>query len=388
MTTPSGHSPLGASGASRWMNCPGSVPLSEGIPNESSVYAQEGTIAHALAALCLQTGEDAWMYIGSPLSLFEGHDITGEMADAVQVYLNSVRDHHEDMNQGNTWIERSFHCPNIHEMFYGTADLVHWDADHRELHVWDYKHGAGVVVGPQENVQCMYYGCGALDDLDLWKEAENVVLHIAQPRAFVAGGPISTWTISASALSQWLDNELLPAMDIALVSRETKTGPWCKFCRVLSHHCPAVAADFDELETMMTEINKLGGAEKLTNDQLARYLSLVASAKAAASAAEKTAYARLKAGNTVPGYKLVQGRSNRAWKEGADEALIAKFGDHAYEKVMVSPTKAEKLIDGNEFAAQWAFKPESKLTLAPDSDKRTAVNVDTKSLFTPIATKE
>ena len=44
------HSKIGASSKDRWSQCPGSVRLSEGIPSISSAYAEEGTLAHSLAA--------------------------------------------------------------------------------------------------------------------------------------------------------------------------------------------------------------------------------------------------------------------------------------------------------------------------------------------------
>ena len=106
MTNLPAHSPLGASGASRWMKCPASPSLSKGWGNTESEFARQGTIAHALAALCLETGDDAWQHIGSNASLFEGYDVDADMAVAVQDYLTAVREQHEDRHQGNFWIER------------------------------------------------------------------------------------------------------------------------------------------------------------------------------------------------------------------------------------------------------------------------------------------
>ena len=45
---PEVHALLSASSSKRWLNCPPSVRLEEGFPNESSPYAQEGTFAHEL----------------------------------------------------------------------------------------------------------------------------------------------------------------------------------------------------------------------------------------------------------------------------------------------------------------------------------------------------
>ena len=60
----SGHAKLSPSSAARWMTCPGSVTLSEGIKDVSSSNASEGTMMHAFAAKCLETGTDAAGYVG------------------------------------------------------------------------------------------------------------------------------------------------------------------------------------------------------------------------------------------------------------------------------------------------------------------------------------
>ena len=52
---PSKHARCSASAAHRWINCPGSVALSDQCPDPgSSSYADEGTVAHELAELKLR----------------------------------------------------------------------------------------------------------------------------------------------------------------------------------------------------------------------------------------------------------------------------------------------------------------------------------------------
>lgn len=74
MTT---HSKVGASSAKRWMACPGSVRLSEGIESKSSKFSIEGTQAHALAEQWLTAGE-------CPVNADQ------EMAENVRVYVDWV----------------------------------------------------------------------------------------------------------------------------------------------------------------------------------------------------------------------------------------------------------------------------------------------------------
>ena len=45
---PEVHALLSASSSKQWLNCPPSARLQENFPNESSVYAEEGTFAHSI----------------------------------------------------------------------------------------------------------------------------------------------------------------------------------------------------------------------------------------------------------------------------------------------------------------------------------------------------
>tara|TARA_Y100000310_G_scaffold25627_2_gene24533 strand:- start:8522 stop:9649 length:1128 start_codon:yes stop_codon:yes gene_type:complete len=368
------------------MVCPGSVGLSQGVHDPESEFAAEGTAAHALAETCLRSGNDAWEWIGTGNMECDGGKDSGilvskDMADAVQVYLNAVRSEHP-MDQHHD-IEFKFHCPSIHPYFYGQADFVFVDHAAKTLHVWDYKHGAGIVVDVKENPQCMYYACGVLEDLHLWEEVEKVVLHIAQPRGFHFDGPLREWAISTDELDAWLMDELVPAMEHALTSREVKSGDHCRFCPVRRHACPQILKDFDELEELMALMEKKGGAKALTNVQLGRFLQLFDIAKMIAKAANETAFARLQSGKVVPGRKLAHSRTNREWKEGAEPAVKLKLGEAAYTTPeLKSPAKIDALPEGKSLTARWAFKPQGGLAVVAEGDARVAVGRDTKSLFT------
>ena len=391
MVDTSQHSPLGGSGAHRWMPCPGSVALGYGVEDEESEYATAGLQAHALAEWCLSTGRDAWELVRDDLV------VDREMADAVQVYLNAVRSAHPsfvDPDQPECavgWTEEEFYCPTIHEYFWGKSDFVYYYGERRELHVWDYKHGAGIVVEVAQNPQLMYYGCGILEKLQLWNDVDWVVLHVAQPRGFHHDGPIRGWTIGIKQLDRWMSKTLVPAMDRALTSRETASGPHCRFCPARSRACPQLLEDFDEMEVLMSAIklSEKDAAGKLTNAQVGRFLDLYDVAKIAAKAAGKTVFARLEAGKKVPGRKLVKARSNREWKDEAEPALLKKFGPKgAYEpSKLKSPARVEEMPEGEKMTARWAFKPDAGLTVVREDDNRPAVGGDVKAMFKPVEKK-
>lgn len=412
---PQGHSPLGASGSHRWMTCPGSVPLSEGIEDPESDHAKLGTAAHALAAECLQTNQDAWMFVGraignhpdvvvihpdpdeptqdwpSMVAKAGWTPVDKDMADAVQVYLEAVRTAHPDRNQSNFFVERRFHCPTIHPLFYGTADLVYAPAD-GEVHVWDYKHGAGIVVEADNNPQLMYYAAGVLEHFGMWDDCARVVLHIAQPRGWHWDGPIREWTVSTQDLLVWLEDKLVPAMGYALTATETKSGEHCRFCPARLRACPQIAKDMDELEGMMTATT----AAELTPAQAGRFLELFDQAKIYNKAAEHVAFGMMMAGNVVPGRKLAESRVNREFRETAEieegkrkktvpvkVLALLEFGDDCMSTPeLLSPAALDKLPGGKAFTARHAYKKPGQLTVVKSEDAREAVNRDTKSMFT------
>ena len=82
-------------------------------------------------------------------------------------------------------------------------------------------------------------------------------------------------------------------------------------------------------------------------------------------------------GETIPGVKLVRGRANRRWhSEEQAVAVIKSFGKDPFEQKLISPAAAEKLlgVDKGEISPL-IVKPEGSLQVAPESDKRTAVEI-------------
>lgn len=377
------------------------------MEDDESEHAAEGTAAHWLGETCLCSGHEAWCYIGQVAP--NGVEVTADMAIAVSVYTQTLAKLYPDAVVGvNCWVERRFYCPTIHDYFYGTADFVYHDRETQTLEVNDYKHGRGVLVSVEENSQCMYYACGALEELGLWNDVERVKLRIHQPRGFHPDGPVREWEVSTAALEEWLWNVLVPGMDRALTSKATASGEQCRFCPARTRACPQLVADMEEFEEMSREIDA-NTAPALTNEQLARFLNLEEVAKIAKSAAYKTAFGRLNAGRKIPGRKLVQGKVRRAWKGDTAaivDAALAKFGRRAFTasaliglltpaqlasvptrlmaEQLKSPSEIDKLPGGTQFTKRWAFKPQGELTVAKAEDPRAQVSVDTKSMFTPV----
>jgi len=158
------HAKLSASAAHRWMNCPASVRLSEGVPHVESPHASLGTMAHSVAAYCLKNRLPA-------------NAILDDHADSVQFYLDFCR-----AQPGNHAVEIDLApaLARIDPDTGGTADFVCWTEDGKHLLVADFKFGTGVPVAAEDNKQLKMYALGAM--LSLYLQPETVEVAIVQPR--------------------------------------------------------------------------------------------------------------------------------------------------------------------------------------------------------------
>ncbi|MGE3279711.1 MAG: DUF2800 domain-containing protein [Alphaproteobacteria bacterium] len=350
------HSPLGASSAERWMNCPGSVTLADlfrsspGYVEDDPDYRKDGTQAHELAAHCLDNGIDAWEADANQFP-----DLTSDMMNAVQEYLDYVR-----AQPGTREVEVRVHLPDFHPSFYGTLDCVVVDREASTIHVIDYKHGVGIVVDAIENPQLMYYAYGKIGDRENYFLPNDVPvkLTIGQPRAIHRDGTFRTWETTVGHIREWAETVLKPAMEVTQDIEYLELGEHCRFCPA-KMICPA----FDGLAK-----KALRGGVQLTYAE-AQQLKMII------KAVEEDTMRRLLAGERPEdvGAKLVKKRSFRVFKGGAP--IEQTFGDDAWEKKLRSPAAIEKLPGGKAFVSEWAFMPDSDgYTVAPLNDQRTATS--------------
>ena len=357
------HAKLGASNAHRWLNCPGSVSAEDGIPNTSSPFAEEGTMAHELAETCFMVGST------EPLDDFADQD----MADFVRVYVEHVNRLSEDAD--HVEIEARVSYQQWVSGGFGTSDAVILKGD--TLHICDLKYGMGVRVDAEENPQAMLYALGAFYEFDMISDIRRVVIHIVQPRL----DHISQWEISISDLLRWAEwvkqrAEEALAEDAPRVPGEKQ----CRFCRAKAS-CAAlqkmtqdvIMADFDDLDNAPK-------ANTLSDAQMRRALEAKPVIEGWLGAIEGLVRDRLNNGGQFPGYKLVEGRSNRQWEdvEEAEQLLDELIGpEQAFTRKIISPAQAEKVL-GKKRAGEIAdliVKPLGAPTLAPESDKRPAINI-------------
>lgn len=365
------HSPLGASSAERWMNCVGSTALLARLqlpPTDAPDYRQNGVAAHAVAAHCLLQGCDAWETVGET---FETVTVDQNMADAVQVYLDTVRPHMTET--ATVMIEERIgkdHIRRPHPQFYGTVDFAAYDTE--RLTVVDYKHGEGIVVDVEWNPQIMYYAYGILLTRPNVREDREVLLKIVQPRAFHPDGPVREWATTAGEIINWAETQLIPAMEVAGMENSFKTGDWCRFCPA-KLICPALVGIFGAAAKA-----DMSMVPNLSNERLGLEWQQIAAVNHYVKALKDETQRRMLQAIDIPDLKLVYQKANRVWKDGAVDLATKQFGEEAFTKPEIkSPAKLAELgEDAKKFVAEWAFTPKTGLTVALASDKKPAVKVE------------
>lgn len=381
------HAALGASGAHRWMKCPGSIRLSEEAPDqETSKYAVEGSAAHELAELCLTKGTNPESYVGSNFTIpvddgeYEVVEVTEGMASAVSVYTDYVRMLESDVPDAESVVEAKFSLEDLDPPapMFGTADYVMWDRQTLILDVVDYKHGRGVVVEPEENTQLMYYALGAV--LHFVVKPHTICVHVVQPRADHEDGSIRTWEFDYETLVSFKE-ELMAAAHRA-TAPDAEVGPvgdHCRFCPAQAI-CPAQrenALAVVQDDFALVDEETLPAPDQLTKAQILEALEVAPYIEDWLKSLRSHVKHELEEGREWPGWKLVKKRARRYWKdEDEARAWMEEHGIDPDRRKTRSPYQAEqeakKLEDVDVPEDLWE-KKSSGVKLADEDNPRPAV---------------
>ena len=369
-----GHALLSPSASHRWLHCTAAPRLEEGIKDEGSDYAAEGTLAHAYCAMKLKN------FLGLPtdgekeeIAALQEKYGTGEVAEYTDTYVTIVLEKYNAARAATpdaqllveTRLDFSDYVPEA----FGTADAI-IIAD-GTMEVIDFKYGKGVKVSAVENPQMMIYALGAYARFAFEYRIDNLRATIVQPRI----DNLSEYEITVEELTAWAANVLTPAAEKAYKGEGPQTpGAWCQFCKV-KNQCRALA---NKCKEVVAVDPKLITPEELAKD----VLPMVPIVKTWISGVEDFALAQALSGVQLPGWKIVEGRSVRKITDTDSVAAVLTKNGYKQNDIfkpveMRTITDLEKLVGKKQFAAmcgEWINKPQGKPTLAPEGDKRKAID--------------
>ena len=401
----SAHAKLSPSAAERWYHCPGSVMLSEGIPQKDSPHAAEGTQAHDVAEKILKN-----------LPIPEG--TSKEMIANLRSYTDYVNEifADADVKMIEKKVEVNLQC-------WGTADAIVWNETTKTLYVTDLKYGVGVGVEVRGNLQLKIYGLGAL--LTCKYPAKRIVVTIAQPRYNHPDGPIRSVEYDAVDLMEF-HGDLIEAFGRVAKAKlnydlykkwegttnkleldgraewEEKylkaTEKGCRWC-LAAPTCPVLKRTSLEVAKSVfatIEVPEPAGMTTVYNvKELAATLSKLDLLEAWIKNCREFAYNEAERGVEIPGYKLVAKQASRKFKPGIVDALADALGlltlELYSEPEMLGITEIQKMAPGKNDAERakalepFVTKESTGHTLVLDSDKRPAIRVDAKAAFSVLS---
>jgi predicted RecB family nuclease len=238
------HALCSASGSERWLNCPGSLKLEFKITKKSepSVYAEEGTRAHAhaekLNRLWLERGEIDDAMLEEVAAGILPDDQKKYMLKHVYTFAKYCQQEAKAFEKWAGMVEEKL-ILNEDLVMFGTADFCLTgirDGIPTGV-ILDLKYGTGKMVVAENNPQLAYYACALRKQSSL--ELERVKVRIIQPRSPDFSSEV--W-YSREDLDAW-EEKLISgadrALNIAQGDEESVlvAGPWCQFCRARGS-CP------------------------------------------------------------------------------------------------------------------------------------------------------
>ena len=360
------HSKLSPSASERWINCPISVHLCEGFEDTRSVYAAEGTLAHKLGELkILNELTNTSVENNEFMKIVKNKLYDSEMEIHASEYLERVRAVFNETNIPYLATEIKVDLSEwLGSNSFGTADCI--IASPGVLHVFDFKYGKNVEVKAENNSQMRLYALGAAEMFDPIYGIETVITHIIQPRM----NNFSSETIELEELKNWAETVVKPAATAALTATgDAHKGNWCTFC-LAKPVCREYGREYE---------NPPGRDDphKLSNQEIAYRISKLEGIDTYLKTLKEFALSEVLSGKEVPGYKAVEGRSNRSWsdqKKAFEKAIESGVERSAlYEEKPLTLAKVEKLMgksDFNNILGEFVIKPQGKPTLVKDSDKR------------------
>lgn len=368
------HALLGPSSAARWMACPPSVNLTKDMPDTTSEYAAEGSLAHEIAELKLKKkivdpGMSTRKFNAEMKKLKEKELYQEEMQEFTDIYVDFIQ---EQMcaceNTPFVAVEQKVDFSQYVPQGFGTADCILISGD--TIHIIDFKYGRGVVVDAEENPQMLLYALGAYLAYNFLYDIKRIQMSVVQPRV----SHFSSWECDVDYLLSFAEKAKEKALMAAEGQGEFQAGKHCKFCKAKTT-CRTRAEENLELEGWQYTLPPL-----LKADEVGHILKKAEDLAAWAKELKEWALSECLNGNEIPGWKAVHGRGSRSFTN-TDEAvkmLIEKgiAEELLYERKYLTLAQMEKVVgkkDFNDIVGNLIVMKEGSPTLVVETNKREAI---------------
>lgn len=365
------HAILSASGAYIWTACSLSARFAQGKPDTAGIDAQMGTLAHAISEWTLRgiLGMNSSKFVKATLAKLKSDPMYDtEMSRYVQGFVTYVMERYSEAlridPKAKIYIESRLDLSRYIPEGFCTADIIIVYSGNM-LGI-DLKYGKRQVEA-HNNKQLMIYALGAAIMFDREYDFDWFTMTIYQPRLDI----IDSMEMSREALIDWANTFLKPKAKLAWEGKgDFVTGSHCTFCKALAT-CPAAKA-----KVMTLTKWKFAAHEYLTDEAVAESFQLAELVAAWVSETKKYALAEAVKGKKWPGLKLVNGRSNRVYKDEAKvvSRLIKKGYSESqlFNKKIIGITDMTTLLGVNfdKYLEGLIEKPPGSPTLVLESDKR------------------
>lgn len=369
------HAILSPSSAKRWIHCTPSALLAEAAGSKSSVYAEEGTLAHEIAEYALtqylEGKYDPIMDEALPIrdEHLKNPLFNIDMANYIRDYCDYVIGEEYEMQKSDwsskMYLERRVDITDFAPDSFGSVDVTL--VSYKTIHIIDLKFGAGVKVFADHNEQMMLYALGALGALKA--AASQSIINIRMTIAQVRLDHYDTFEMSKGELLDWAEKVLKPAAKAAIQGKGKQViGSWCGFCPVKAQcraQRDAILADFDEKPEPLL----------LSDEEIVDLIGKIDKYKSWIESVNKYVYDKAIQGHKWEGYKLVAGRSSRVIKDEAKirQALLNEYlEDEVLNIKLKGISDLEKLVGKKVFSARFGDAIESRPgapKLVPESAK-------------------
>ena len=345
------------------------------MPDSTSDYAKEGSLAHEIAELKLRkqfTDPMGTRSFNSRLKKLQEKPLYQEEmlkhTDAYMDYISQIV--HSYASRPYVAVEKKLNYSSYAPEGFGTGDTIVIGGN--TLYVVDFKYGQGVAVSAKDNSQMKLYALGAYSEYSFLYSISSVKVVIVQPRR----DSISEYEMPIEDLLEWGESIKPIAQKAFDGVGDFVPGDHCSngFCRAKAL-CRA-RSEFN----LKLEDHKQMKPPLISNAEVGEILLRAQNLASWAKDITNYALAECIKGSDVPGWKAVNGRSTRQFTN-QDEVFKVLTGNGIaevmlYERKPITLTATEELLGKAKFKellSEHVTQPPGKPTLVPLGDKREAI---------------